>query len=61
MVRELYMEAHIYKCDSPKAQITPRQKSDGDDLIEGAKQKCLNRGLTENTEEFGECVLKLSE
>ena len=42
------------------AEISPREISDDSDSIANAKQKCLNRGLQTGTEEFGECVLKLS-
>lgn len=49
-----------YQCDAPKAEISPREISDDSDSIANAKQKCLNRGLQTGTEEFGECVLKLS-
>ena len=49
-----------YICDAPKAQIKPRQTNEDFDDLGEAKQKCINRGLVLGTEEFGECVLKLS-
>ena len=54
------MDYDYYQCDAPKAEISPKEISDDSDSIANAKQKCLNRGLQTGTEEFGECVLKLS-
>ena len=55
-----WMDYDYYQCDAPKAEISPREILDDSDSLTDAKQKCLNRGLQTGTEEFGECVLKLS-
>ena len=57
---QIGMDYDYYQCDAPKAEISPNEISDDSDSIANAKQKCLNRGLQTGTEEFGECVLKLS-
>ena len=54
------MDYDYYQCDAPRAEISPREILNDSDSITDAKQKCLNRGLQTGTEEFGECVLKLS-
>tara|TARA_E500000178_G_scaffold182626_1_gene181173 strand:+ start:1727 stop:1969 length:243 start_codon:yes stop_codon:yes gene_type:complete len=52
-----------YKCDAPiaKTNFSPEDKETIDTKLNTAKQKCKDRNLTEGTEEFGECVLKLSD
>ena len=52
-----------YICDAPiaKTNYSPKEKETIDTKLNIAKQKCKDRNLTKGTEEFGECVLKLSD
>ena len=55
--------ADTYICDAPiaKTNYRPEEKETIDTKLNTAKQKCKDRNLTPGTEEFGKCVLKLSE
>tara|TARA_S200002703_G_scaffold153357_1_gene154858 strand:- start:12 stop:452 length:441 start_codon:yes stop_codon:yes gene_type:complete len=55
--------ADAYICDAPiaKTNFSPEETETIDTKLNIAKQKCKDRNLTPGTEEFGECVLKLSE
>lgn len=55
--------ADTYICDAPiaKTNYSPEEKETIDTKLNTAKQKCKDRNPTPGTEEFGKCVLKLSE
>ena len=51
----------FFKCDAEKANLNLDNKPQNlNTVLEESKKKCIERGKKEGTEEFGECVLRLS-
>lgn len=60
-IRAASWDAYICNAPIAKTNYSNEEKETIDTKLNTAKQKCKDRNFTEGTQEFGECVLKLSE